>query len=150
MRSQEDSSTKACARRLFSVCFSGRVSLCGKQAGASRMEGKEGANSHLRVPWRDQGTGSSQVQHASLHGEAFNGAENLPSAPENPPRNSLFQSLRQPVCPRRFFQPQFFFPPFSLFITHVRVCLNRCSYKGRHTLMQRLRPKDTQRVGGLE
>lgn len=69
-------------------------SLCvGKQAGASRMEGKAGAISHLQVPQRDQGTGSSQVLHAPLHREAFNGAENQPSTPENPPQNSLFQRL---------------------------------------------------------
>lgn len=65
----------------------------GKRAGASRMEGKAGAISHLQVPQRDHGTGSSQVLHAPLHREAFNGVENQPSAPENPPQNSLFQRL---------------------------------------------------------
>lgn len=87
-------SIKACASRLFSVCFSGRVPLYGKQAGASRTQGKAGMISHLSVPWRDNGAVLSEVERISLHWEPFNGAENLPSAPENPPWNSHFQ---QPV-----------------------------------------------------
>ena len=90
-----DFSIKACARRLFSVCFSGyRIPLYGKQAGASWTQGKVEMISHLFVPWRDNRTILSKVKCISLHWEPFNGAENLPSAPENPPWNSHFQ---QPV-----------------------------------------------------
>lgn len=85
---------KACAGRLFSVCFSGRVPPYGKQTGASRTQGKAGMISHLSVPWRDNGAVLSEVERISPHWEPFNGAENLPSAPENPPWNSHFQ---QPV-----------------------------------------------------
>lgn len=78
-----DFSIKACARRrLFSVCCSGRVPLRGKQAGASWTPGKMGMISHLSVPQRDKGRVLSEVERISMHCEPFNGAENLPSAPE--------------------------------------------------------------------
>ena len=70
-----------------SLCMENRQVLHGSRE-------KAGMISHLSVPQRDKGTVLSEVERISLLWEPFNGAENLSSAPENPPWNSHFQ---QPV-----------------------------------------------------
>lgn len=118
VETEPESSAEARARRMFAVCFRGRVSVCVCVGGG---------NGQVLHGWREKperfpicsfhreirGTASSQVlhppPHPPPHREAFNGAENQPSAPENPPRNSLFPQARDSLSLHTTFSFCFFF-----------------------------------------
>lgn len=105
------------------VFVSPRFPLCGKQAGASRTLGRRGMISHLSLPQRDKGSVLSKVKCISMHREPFNGAENLPSGPGNPPWNSRF---KRPVTTGFSIYPIYFhylLIPASVFKPSVCVIL---------------------------